>query len=197
MMQQASTITRTRSLLTALAVVLIALAALAMGAGGASAQEGTTWEWGNFCVKDYEKNAQCTAEDVKIADISPSIQEACMAAGDSATVLFDLEIASNSTTRYDVGIFIATGGGSALDGDMCYHDFLQPNSATGPWDLTGGSGPFKELEGGTNADMCGDILSTDGIHTYRLQREITVLCVDNDSDGIVDPFSICTSWDIN
>jgi len=205
MAQQETTITRTRPLLTALAVALIVLAALAMGARGASAQEGTTWELGNYCVADYQPSPNCTANDVTIAGVTPTIQEACLTSTDTATVQFKFQFVGGSNERYDIGLFIATDGtqpddaaetGGAKYGDACYHDFLQPSSVAGPWDLISGNGAFKELEDGNDADQCGDI--EQNVTNYYLTRvPVTVQCADGNGDGVVDPFSVCTSWDTN
>ncbi len=195
MMQQSTTITRTRSLLTALAVVLIALAALAMGAGGASAQEGTTWEWGNFCLDAYASNSTCEANDVRIASITPSVTEACLAVGDTATVKFLVTLDSGANERYDVSMFVATDGGSAWHGNSCYHDFLQPVS-TDPTliDVVNGDGYFWELE--AKPDQCGDIRQNE-LTYYEFQQEVTITCVDNNNDGTVDPINTCTAWHNN
>ncbi|NLE74472.1 MAG: hypothetical protein GX604_07590 [Actinobacteria bacterium] len=195
MTQQATTITRTRPLLTALAVALIVLGALAMGARGASAQEGTTWELGNFCLDDYAKNSTCEANDVRIASITPSVEEACVAVGDTATVKFQVRLDSGANQRYDVSMFVATDGGSAWTGNSCYHDFLQPVS-TDPTliDVLSGNGPFWELE--STHDMCGDIRQNEPTY-YNFQQEITIDCVDNNNDGAVDPISTCTGWHNN
>ncbi|NLE74064.1 MAG: hypothetical protein GX604_05510 [Actinobacteria bacterium] len=102
-------------------------------------------------------------------------------------------------------MFIATDGtqpddatktGGAKFGDACYHDFLQPSSVAGPWDLISGNGAFKELEDGNKADQCGDI--EQNVTNYYLTRvPVTVKCADGNGDGVVDPFSVCTSWDNN
>ena len=104
----------------------------------------------------------------------------------------------NASERYDVGLFIAMDGsqpptGGAQFGDSCYHDFLQEASTTGPWDLTTGYGPFKSLDG----DACADIVQDDGINYYYTQVPVTIACTDADNDGVVDPLSICTSYDNN
>jgi hypothetical protein len=109
-------------------------------------------------------------------------------------VRFKAEIVAGSTERYDIGLFIATDGGSAQTGNSCYHDFLQPVT-TGTPDLTSGFGPFRETEG-NKADNCGDTLQGES-NFYSTQAEVTFLCADNNNDGIVDPISTCLSWDNN
>ena len=192
MKERVFTIARMRPL-RALAVTLIVLLALAMGAQAAPAggTPGVNYELGNNCVEDYTPGAVCTANDVVISNISPSIEEACLAAGDTATVKFTLQLLTNATTRYDIGMFVATDGGSAKSGNMCYHDFLQPASTTGPWNLTSGFGAFKEFD----PDTCADTLQNDGSVYYTLQQLLTIQCVDTNNDGVVDPISTCTSWD--
>lgn len=155
---------------------------------------GVNYEVGNFCVDDYQPGSNCTSNDVRIAGVVPTIEEACVLVGDTATVQFQFQFVAGSNERYDIALFLATDGGSAQTGDACYHDFLQPSSEAGPWDLTTGFGPFKELE--SSPDQCGDI--EQGVpNFYYTQVPVTVQCVDNDGDGVVDPFSTCTSWDNN
>ena len=190
---------RARPLLMAGAVALIVLVALAVGAQGVAAQGpivGTDYELGKFCVADYIAGPNCTANDVTIARVVPDIKEACLSANDTATVQFKFEFVAGASERYDIGLFIATDGGSAKTGNACYHDFLQESSINGPWDLTGGYGPFKELEKSSKADQCGDIESNK-TNNYYTQVPVTVQCQDTNGDGVVDPFSVCTSWDNN
>ncbi len=155
---------------------------------------GVNYEVGNFCVDDYQPGSNCTANDVRIASLEPDLSEVCLAVGDYATVRFKAEIVAGSTERYDIGLFIATEGGSAQTGDFCYHDFLQPVT-TGTPELTEGWGPFRETEG-AKADNCGDTLQGES-NFYFTQAEVTFLCADNNNDGIVDPISTCLSWDNN
>lgn len=193
MIQQ--TTTRTRPLATALAVMLIALVMLVLGAQGAAAQENVTWELGDFCLDDYANNSTCTANDVRIASITPSVEEACLTVGDTATVKFQVRLDSGANERYDVSVFVATDGGSAWTGNECYHDFLQPVS-TDPTliNVLSGDGYFWELE--STHDMCGDIRQNEPTY-YNFQQELTIACVDNNGDGAVDPISTCTGWHNN
>ena len=185
---------RRKALSIAAVLTALALVALAIGAQGVAARpepnggiEGTNWELGNFCVDDYQSGSVCTANDVVIANISPSIEEACMAIGDTATVQFTVKLLANATTRYDIGLFVATDGGSAQTGNSCYHDFLQPGSTTAPWAFP----PYREYD----PDACADMLQNDGPIYYTFQQVLTIQCTDANNDGVVDPFSTCTSWD--
>jgi hypothetical protein len=175
------------------AVTLAVLVALTVGAQGAAAQEGTTYENGEVCLAAYSPGATCTANDIRIASITPNITEVCTAAGDQATALFSVWLVTGATERYDVSFFVAKDGGSAKTGTSCYHDFLQPGRTTGGWDLLGGYGFFKELET-TAPDVCADILQADGDTYYTFQTPVTITCVDNDNNGVVDPVSTCTGW---
>jgi len=202
MKQRAFALGRTRPLLMPLAVTLIIFVTLTMGAEGGVAQEGTAWELGDFCVDDYQPGSNCTANDVAIQGVTPTLTEVCTLVGDTATAQFLFQFQSNATTRYDIGLFIATDGtqpndatqtGGAKYGDACYHDFLQPASEAAPWNLTGGYGPFKSVDG----DNCAEIIQADGINSYYTQVPVTITCVDANDDGVVDPISICTSYDNN
>lgn len=185
-----------RLLLAALAAGLL-LAALFTGAQVASAQSGVTWQSGNYCVQDFEPGATCAANDVRIASISPALSDVCLLVGDQATAFFTLDIETGAQTRYDIGLFIATDGSptGALSGDLCYHDFLQPpdvlNSDGTPLNPLG-VGPFANYDG----DTCADTKQSSNAF-YTTQVAVTIPCVDNDNDGIIDPISTCTSWDNN
>ena len=93
-----------------------------------------------------------------LAALSPDITQACTVVGDTAIVSFQATFQPNASTRYDIGMFISTDGTSALSGNSCYHDFLKPATTppvTGPVNLTGGAGPFRNQD----ADVCADMLS--------------------------------------
>lgn len=119
---------------------------------------------GNFCVRDFQSGAVCTANDVRIQALNLlAIVETC----DGGTPGFaqgDFEIfvsAVGAPERYDIGMFVALDGGSARDGNSCFHDYLQPpltptptmgdNNGDGVPDVTGG--PWLDAD----ADACGDI----------------------------------------
>ena len=40
--------------------------------------------------------------------------------------------ADGSPDRYDIGLYLALDGGSALSGDSCFHDFLEPPLTAAP-----------------------------------------------------------------
>lgn len=179
--------------------LLLIAVVLLFGAQTASAQPGVTWEAGAVCVADRYTGGgspNCTANDVRITNITPALSDVCLFIGDTATAKFTLTITTTATTRYDIGMFIATQGGSALNGTACYHDFLQPAAATlnSPGTPLNplGVGPFGNFDG----DTCGDTTSSSSAF-YQTQVEVSILCVDNNNDGIVDPVSTCTSWDNN
>lgn len=152
---------------------------------------GVDYELGNFCLADYESKANCTANDVRIASITPSILEACQAVGDTATIQFTAQLVAGAAERYDISMFVATDGGSALSGDACYHDFLQEASVAGPWDFVTGAGPFRERE--STPDACADIMQNESAY-YAFQQTLTITCVDKTNDGVIDPISTCTGW---
>jgi hypothetical protein len=190
-------------LLMVVAAAFLLLAALLIGPQTASAQQGVTWEQGNFCVVDRYTGGgspTCEANDVRISNLSPSISEACIGVGlgETTTVQFTAEVLTTSTTRYSIGFFIAQDGNLALNGNVCYHDFLQPaitpTGTTPPLGFqTTGSGPYRNVDG----NACADTLQNDGLVYYRTQVPVTITCIDANNDGIVDPISTCTSWEEN
>jgi hypothetical protein len=148
---------------------------------------------GAFCVADTGVNSlQCTANDTRISKLTPAITDVCLPGVDTAKVTFSADLVIGATTRYDLAMYIATDGGSALNGSSCYKDVLQPvaelNVAGNPLNVLG-VGPFKNEDG----DSCGEANQTVGAF-YKLQQELTVTCVDTNKDGVVDPISTCLSW---
>jgi len=201
MEQRELTTTRVRPWLVALAVAMFVMLALAIGAQGGAAgpggwimapTPGVDYETGNVCVEHYQTGAVCTANDVRIASITPGLAEVCLSAGDMASAQFRVELVTGAQTRYDIGLFVSTDGTSAKTGTACYHDFLQEASVSGPWDFLSGFGPFNSHD----TDTCADTTQGSTVY-YTFQVPVTFLCADDDGNGIVDPISTCTSWDNN
>jgi uncharacterized repeat protein (TIGR01451 family) len=178
--------------------VLSTLAAVALPSPAAA--QGET---GNVCVRDYRGGAVCTANDVRIEALDVvSVIEDCLTGtvGETEVVFRALISSAGSPNRYDIGVFLALDGGSARDGDQCYHDFLSgPLTATPTYgdansdsipDLT--DGPW--WNGGTDADQCGDIEASTQL--FKTLPPLRFACVDTNGDGSAD-VSVCTSWDNN
>jgi hypothetical protein len=173
----------------------LALVVLLAAPGVARAQTG------NVCVQDFLPGAVCTANDVRIQALNlVSIVETC-AAGvpGEAEAVFDVFIsASGSPERYDIGTFLALDGGSALSGDACFHDYLQPPLTPTPTFGDKNMDGIADVDGGpwldADADQCGDISA--GTQLFKMTPSIRVACVDTNNNGIVDA-SVCTSWDNN
>lgn len=155
-----------------------------------------TGEAGNVCVQDYQPAVgSCIANDVHAsALVASQVLEGCAELDPtSALVELDAWIESMSSSRYDIGIFLAVDGGDARIGDGCLHDYLAPVSPEpGTWNPD--NGPWLDLD----SDGCGDFqaLGT-GLHaTKRLDSGggIRIACTDLDGDGLVD-LSVCVSWD--
>lgn len=172
-------------------------------------------ESGNVCVADLGGNS-CTANDVRFEALTPvQVLEGCGQGEIGVTeVIFDAHVASDgSPTRYDIGLYFALDGGSAYDGDSCYHDYLQGPLTTTPnysLDLLPiGSAPdgtndtidhtvandfFFRSTSDTATDTCGDIAQNRAV--LKRIAPIRIACVDNDLDGAAD-VSVCTSWKNN
>ncbi|MCB9133542.1 MAG: hypothetical protein H6647_21675 [Anaerolineales bacterium] len=195
----------TKHRLLAASAVMVAMLALTIGATAAFAQGSPNPGWqgpGQFCVDDTGVSPlNCTANDTRISKISPEITEVCLTAGDTATAQFTAYLVIGASTRYDMGMYVATGApgtGNAETGSSCYKDVLQPvaalNAAGNPLNPLG-VGPFKNEDG----DLCGEAnqgdpaLSTGGA-IYKLQQSVTITCNDANNDGVVDPISTCLSW---
>jgi len=167
-------------------------------------------EQGNVCVRDYRGGAVCTANDVRIEALTVvSVVEDCVSGtpGETEVVFETLVSSAGSPDRYDIGLFLALDGGSARDGDNCYHDFLSgPLTPTPTYveedPMLTGPGPMGEetiidgpwWDGAGDGDLCGDIESNS-----RLKKTLPPLrfaCIDTNGDGSAD-VSVCTSWDNN
>jgi hypothetical protein len=135
------------------------------------------------CMEDLaDENLNCTAEDVTIAAVTniQILDDGCAYPGDTVTFKATWEIASNSTERYDIGLYFSSDGDPNHDGAMkgsCSISTL-PNSPNPPWwDL--------------DSDSCGDIKSS---YSLKPELTLTVSCLDTDSDNQLNvPYA--TSWD--
>ena len=162
------------------------------------AQSGET---GNVCVRDFRSGAVCTANDVRIEALVPqTVIEDCASGvvGETEVMFKVLVSADGSPDRFDIGLFLALDGGSARDGDSCFHDFLVPPLSATPTLGDANMDGIMDIDGGPwldgDSDGCGDI----GTNTQVLKvlQTLRFACVDNNMDGSVD-VSVCTSWDNN
>lgn len=179
-------------------VLCLTLVLLVVFSGAVLAQSG---EEGNVCVSDFQPGAVCTANDVRIEELTPvNIIETCSEGtpGEAEVVFEALVSADGSPDRYDIGLFLALDGGSAQDGDLCLHDYLDPpltvNPTYGDYNVDGVDdildGPWLD----NDEDMCGDM----GTNTQVIKtlQTIRFACADQDQDGFAD-ISVCASWDNN
>ncbi|MDY7093023.1 MAG: hypothetical protein SX243_08635 [Acidobacteriota bacterium] len=158
-------------------------------------------ETGNVCVRDYRGGAVCTANDVRIEALTVvSVVEDCVSGvpGETEVVFETLVSSDGSPDRYDIGLFLALDGGSARDGDNCYHDFLEPPLTTTPTYGDANSDTVPDITGGPwwddDGDSCGDIESSTQV--FKTLPPLRFACIDSDGDGSAD-VSVCTSWDNN
>jgi len=134
----------------------------------------------NGCMEDVAGfSLNCNANDIQIASVTNVVvvDDGCTAPGDTVTFDATVELLLTANARFDVGIYLATDGGDALNGS-CYIDVLP----------TSPNPPFVNLDG----DVCGDI---DSSHNpiFDDVSGITVACVDTDNDGFLD-LPNCLSW---
>jgi hypothetical protein len=89
---------------------------------------------------------------------------------------------------------VALGGGNALDGGSCYHDYLDPPLTTSP-SYPIENGPYANLEPFVPNDDCGDMESgTEVAKTLAAPGvPLRIECTDTNEDGSVD-VSVCVSW---
>ncbi len=186
-------------------IVIMGVAALGLLAVlPAFAQQG---EEGDFCIQDYQTGFTCTANDVPDFEFQiVSVLENC-----NEGVVGEMEVVVNAViasqpNRYDLGIFIAQDGGSALTGDQCYHGYLSGGvTDTVVYDDTFNPNGIPEIVNGLPngwwtgetsdpGDSCGDIESDTEVIVTLPQMRLS--CVDNDNDGSAD-VDVCLSWDNN
>lgn len=144
-------------------------------------------ESGNLCVWDLIGMSNCSSGTFTVAtSFVTTVVDGCSGPGDTAQVRFDLDVFNTGNNRNDVGFFIALDGGSAQDGDLCYHDYLDPPVTQSPAyvDDTVTNGPWFDQDG----DECGDMESNRRvIKTIPSESTtLTVACNDSDLDGYVD-----------
>ncbi|HQX12069.1 MAG TPA: hypothetical protein PKY66_16755, partial [Thermoflexales bacterium] len=159
------------------------------------ANAGLAYPLDNTCYEDLGGNGGCTAEDVKIAGVQSFVvlDDGCLGIGDSIQVAMTLEVATNATTRYDVGFLLAADGGDAKSG-ACYQNFLTPITSTPTLaNLNSGVGPYRDVDQ-VPANICGDTKSSDGTILYRTTVELT--CRDVNTDGFLD-FASIVNWNVN
>ncbi|MGE0822032.1 MAG: hypothetical protein AB7G75_03595 [Candidatus Binatia bacterium] len=135
-----------------------------------------------LCLDDnYDKKAVCTAEDVQIAQVIVNqVIDGCdpNIPNDTATIDFDVVVqlnASDSSGRFDSGIYIAQDGGDALTG-QCVNSPLPLTT-----DTLG------------DGDSCGDLTLQGQQVTVNFNGPVEVACVDSNGDGALDLPS-CVSW---
>jgi hypothetical protein len=150
-----------------------------------------------------QRKGVCTANDVKISQITLlSAGQSCNI-GDVLTIDIAVQWSSTANGRYDVAAYIARDGGNALQGayswlwlwfvvfvslvhvlfeGACNEFILSP---IGPNPVFGtqaspSSGPFQEL----NNDQCGDLDSSTVV--WQRVNGVTITCRDQDHNGVAD-----------
>lgn len=167
---------------------------------------GQSGESGNVCVHQGSPGVECTGDAVRVETLEVvTLHESC-AEGEAGSALVTLEVVLStvgSPSGYDVSLFLALNGDSALEGGSCYHDYLAPPLTTAPdyGDADGNGvpdlvdGPWANLEPQVQSDSCGDM--DGGTEIFKTLASPTVPlridCADEDEDGEVDA-SVCTGW---
>jgi hypothetical protein len=160
----------------------------------------TAAETGNFCAADYRPGVACSGNALWIERLEVmSVIESCSegVVGEAEVVLRALLSAPN-TDVFDVGLFLALDGGSATNGDLCFHSHLAPVGTTQPKYGDQNSDGIPDLVDGPwwdgDGDPCGDIEGN--TQAFVTLPPLRIACVDIDGDGYVDLDTV-TSWDHN
>jgi uncharacterized repeat protein (TIGR01451 family) len=179
--------------------------ALLLLAGAAAAQVAPSYPV-DMCPADrYGSNLGCTAKDVQITNITakagPNTPTSCVGGG-SVTLDLDVTVDFGSSTRYDIGIFLAQDGGNP-------QLLSRRTSATGtgsqsckvailpvPTFPSLDPGPFT-IGGQQYTDTCGDgsasTVGAAGTQTFTITN-VVVKCQSIDSSGSLNiPFVV--TWD--
>ena len=162
------------------------------------------------CIGDaasFDQGNICTAEDVRVGqfNVIGAAPTTCVA-GDPVTLTLQAVTICGSSSRYDVGFYVAQDGGDAMKrGSVCFRDYLNPVSADNldqdlncsldnPGDGSDNCGPYYNGESKRN-DTCGDIQQNlSNLFTLNDGAPITFTCTDRNGDGIAD-IGACVSWD--
>jgi hypothetical protein len=166
---------------------------LTLGSAPALAQSG---EEGAVCIHQFLPGISCTSTDISAAELAVvTIDESCEGGiPGSALVTFDTVLANSAAGMFDIALFLALDGGSALSGGNCYHDYLEPPLTTSPsYPIT--NGPWPNSEPFDQNDECGDMeAGTELTKTLAAPgAPLRVECVDTNGNGTVD-VSVCVGW---
>jgi hypothetical protein len=182
------------------------LAVLAAALLRATAADATAFgESGDVCIQHYLPSASCTGNELQVDSVvAQQVVDGCTDTADTATVRLDVAISTTGTSRYDIGVFVATGGGDARTGSACYHDYFAPPLTQTPTYSPSATDDKVELVNGAwwdgDSDDCGDIEErNNGFATRSIMSlpspssTFTIACTDSNSDGNTD-IDICLSW---
>ncbi len=105
----------------------------------------------------------CTANDVRLGSVTPTVVDGCISSNDTASITFRTDLLATAQSKYDIGIWVNTDGGSVFTNaggsgtttEPCIGTFLSPVTTGNP-NLTGGYGPYRSLDGNPG-DKCGDL----------------------------------------
>ncbi len=140
------------------------------------------------CPPEFGSGQICTAGDFRVTGVITEGPDACTE-GDTIALTLRVSLTSTARQRYDIGLFAGNDGEPVLGGQSCSHTALVPLEPV--FDPGSGSGPYRDLDG----DACGDIDNGDPVNQRDFRLD-SVLCRDNDGDGMLDLSGLVT-WSIN
>lgn len=151
-----------------------------------------------ICVTQANPSVtNCTANDIAISYTSnPTVSDGCINSSDTVVAQLTAQITSSSPDRYDIGMWLALDGGSALNSNLCVRDILQPATVA-----AGTVGPFNDPYARLDGDTCGDSPKS-SVSTYTMPFLVNVPCSDQvvsaitGQNGWID-LGQCGSWDNN
>lgn len=149
----------------------------------------------NYDKKGLDEDLVCATQDIYLEDLTSEVASCVI--GDEITLDIDATIRLSST-RYDVGWYVATDGGDSLTGTCVVNGFQDPNEykvLQGPKSSTDVGYVSWEEDIKTN-DSCGDVFlgpDTTGYINTPVLVNTTVVCSDANDDGNLD-ISLCFTW---
>lgn len=152
-------------------------------------------ETGDYCMQTiFEGNGGsgtpgCTANDSAVSLVSTgSSGTTYCKPGENVTASLIMSVTSATPDRYDLGLYMALDGGSAITGTDCFHTFWQTGVDYHDSLIDGTDSNLTNIDGDTCLDLTGG-----GTVGKKEAENITFLCQDTDGDGHAD-LNGCVGW---
>ena len=146
----------------------------------------------NYRDAGNDENLICASNEVVLESVFNEVPLTC-SQNEMITVTIDASMRMPSGPRFDLGWYVATDGGDALEGTCVVNGFMQGNSYEVRKDGDVVAPIIWDTELGADGDECGDIVHGGGTVSTPFLIEATLPCMDADDDGSLD-FAVCFTW---